>query len=204
VAGVPDPHASEWGACALCGEAFPPNGKMCPTCGATEAVRPGATEALLPRTRRRYKLVRALRVFAVVVVILGLAWATLSGALTGPPTYADPLTTSGWQNVGPGNFSVLSGAISGEDYIQGNFTVENPPGAPLTLEVFNSTDYPYFTAHAPSIPLLVMNGSSEAFAFAAPYTDTFYFVFVNSFGIWTGINLHVYVVTAYESNVVLD
>ena len=70
------------------------------------------------------------RVFAVVVVILGLAWATLSGALTGPPTYADPLTTSGWQNVGPGNFSVLSGAISGEDYIQGNYTVENPPGAP--------------------------------------------------------------------------
>ena len=51
--------------------------------------------------------------------------------------------------------------------------------------MFNSTDYPYFTAHAPSIPLLVMNGSSEAFAFAAPYTDTFYFVFVNYFGIST-------------------
>ena len=130
MAGVPDPHASEWGACALCGEAFPPNGKMCPTCGATEAVLPGATEALLPRTRRRYKLVRALRVFAVVVVILGLAWATLSGALTGPPTYADPLTTSGSAERRPGNFSVLSGAISGEDYIQGTSRSRTRPAPP--------------------------------------------------------------------------
>lgn len=204
MAGVPDPHASEWGACALCGEAFPPNGKMCPTCGATEAVRPGATEALLPRTRRRYKLVRALRVFAVVVVILGLAWATLSGAISGPPTYQDPLTTSGWQNVGAGNFTYLSGPVTGEDYIQGNYSVDNPPGAPITLEVYNSTDFPDFAAHAPAIPLLVQNGSSQTFAFAAPYTDTFYFVFVNTFAPSTGLDLHIYVVTAYESNVVVD
>jgi hypothetical protein len=201
---MPEARSAEWGTCALCGEAFPPKGAMCPTCGALQSVRPGATSQLPPRTRRRFQLVLALRVLAVVVVVLGLAWATLSGALTGPPTYADPLTTSGWQTVGPGNFSVLSGPVSGEDYIQGNYSVENPPGAPLTLEVFNSTDYPYFAAHAASTPLLVLNGSAEPFAFAAPYTDTFYFVFVNGFAPTTGIALHVYVSTEYESNVELD
>jgi len=149
-------------------------------------------------------MVQALRVVVVVVVILGLAWATLSGAISGPPTYADPLTSSGWQTVGAGNFTYLSGPVTGEDYIQGNYSVENPPGAPLTLEVFNSTDFPDFAAHAPAIPLLVINGSAEPFAFAAPYTDTYYFVFVNSFAPSTGIDLHVFVSTAYESNVVVD
>ena len=95
----------------------PAERRRCPTCGASLAVRPG-TEAVLPRTRRWYKLVRALRVLVVVVVILGLGWATLSAALTGPPTYTDPLTTAGWQTVGAGNYTYLSGAISGEDYIR--------------------------------------------------------------------------------------
>jgi hypothetical protein len=199
-----DPRAVEWGTCALCGEAFPPNGAKCPTCGALQSVRPGATESLPTRTRRRYKFVMALRVLVVVVVILGLAWATLSGAISGPPTYQDPLTTSGWQNVTAGNFTFLSGPVTGEDYIQGNFSVDNPPGAPITLLVFNSTDFPDFAAHAPSIPLLEQNGSDQAFAFAAPYTDTFYFVFVNTFAPSTGLDLHIYVNTAYESNVVID
>jgi hypothetical protein len=139
----------------------------------------------------------------VVVVILGIAWATLAGAITGPPTYADPLTTSGWQTVGAGKFTYLSGAVTGEDYIQGNYSVANPPGAPLTLEVFNSTDFPAFAAHAAATPLLTLNGSAEPFAFAAPYTDTYYFVLVNSFAPSTGIDLHVYVSTNYESNVII-
>ncbi|HEV8049734.1 MAG TPA: hypothetical protein VGP88_03980 [Thermoplasmata archaeon] len=199
-----DPRAAEWGTCSLCGEAFPPNGAKCPTCGALHSVRPGQENALPRRTRRWFKMVQALRVAVVVVVILGLAWATLSGAISGPPTYADPLTTSGWQTVGAGNFTYISGPVTGEDYIQGNYSVENPPGAPLTLEVFNSTDFPDFAAHASAIPLLVINGSAEPFAFAAPYTDTYYFVLVNSFAPSTGIDLHVYVATNYESNVVVD
>lgn len=199
-----DPHAKEWGTCALCGEAFPPGGKSCPTCGAPNDVRPGA-EASLPRRRRQwFQTIRALRVLAIVVVILGLAYATLSAGISGPPTVADPLTTAGWHDLGPGNYSALSGPITGEDYIVGNYTVTDPPGAPLTLEVFNSTGFSDFTLHLAAQPLAVQNGSGGRIVFAAPYTDTFYLVFSNGFAPSTGIALQVYVVTNYESNVVVD
>jgi hypothetical protein len=201
---MPDERSQEWGSCAFCGEAFPPNSTACPTCGAGLAVRPGATAALPRRKRQWFGLVRSLRVLIVVVVILGLGWATLSAALTGPPSYTDPLTTAGWHDVGAGNYTYLSGAISGEDYIEGNYTVANPPGAPLTFEVFNSTSFAAFSTHSAAQPILVQNSSSSRIVFAAPYTDTFYLVFVNSFAPATGIDLHVFVTTNYESNVVLD
>ncbi|MCI4362028.1 MAG: hypothetical protein L3J77_02395 [Thermoplasmata archaeon] len=201
---MPDEHAKEWGSCAFCGEAFPPTAPSCPTCGASLAVRPGAVAALPKRKRQWYGLVRSLRLLIVVVVILGLGWATLSAALTGPPTYTDPLTTAGWHTVGAGNYTYLSGAISGEDYIAGNYTVENPPGAPLTFEVFNSTSFAAFATHSAAQPILIVNSSSTRIVFAAPYTDTFYLVFVNNFAPSTNINLQVFVTTNYESNVVLD
>lgn len=201
---MPDDRSKEWGACALCGEAFPPNATGCPTCGASVAVRPGAASALPKRRRQWFGMVRSLRVFIVVVIILGLGWATLSAALTGPPTYSDPLTTAGWHSVGAGNYTYLSGPVSGEDYIEGNYSVANPPGAPLTFEVFNSTSFAAFATHGAAQPIVVQNGSSSRIIFAAPYTDTFYLVFVNSFAPSTGIDLRVYVTTNYESNVVLD
>ncbi|HKV90170.1 MAG TPA: hypothetical protein VJQ43_03120 [Thermoplasmata archaeon] len=200
---MPDPRALEWGTCSVCGEAFPPNAAGCPTCGATGGIRPGA-EARLPRWgRRRFQLIKGLRVLAIVGVIGGLGWATLSAGLSGPPTFTDPLTTSGWHDVSAGNFSTLSGPITGEDYIVGNYTVVNPPGAPLTLEVFNSTGFSHFALHADERPMVVQNGSAGRIVFAAPYTDSFYFVFVNGFAPTTAIDLHVYVVTNYESNVVV-
>lgn len=199
-----DDRSKEWGACALCGEAFPPKAASCPTCGASVAVRPGAVNALPKRRRQWFGLVRSLRVFIVVVVILGLGWATLSAALTGPPTYSDPLTTRGWHSVGAGNYTYLSGPVSGEDYIEGNYSVANPPGAALTFEVFNSTSFAAFSTHGPAQPIVVQNASASRIVFAAPYTDTFYLVFVNSYAPSTGIDLNVFVTTNYESNVVLD
>jgi hypothetical protein len=199
-----DDRSREWGTCALCGEAFPPKASACPTCGAGQSVRPGTESALPRRTRQRVQLVRWLRVTLVVVVILGLGWATLSAGLSGPPTYADPLTTTGWHDVGAGNFTYISGPITGEDYIQGNYSVMNPPGAPLTFEVFNASGFQAFAGHSPARPILVQNSTTSRIVFAAPYTDTFYLVFVNPFAPSTGIDLHVYVATSYESNVVVN
>lgn len=201
---MPDEPSREWGSCALCGEAFPPTGKVCPTCGASVAVRPGAESALPRRSRQRFELVRWVRALAVVAVVLGLGWATLSAGLSGPPSYADPLTTTGWHDVRAGNYAFLTGPITGEDYIQGNYSVTNPPGAPLTFEVFNSTGFTAFATHQSVRPMYIQNGTTSRIIFAAPYTDTFYLVFVNSFAPSTGIDLHVFVTTTYESNVVVN
>lgn len=200
---MPEPSSAAWGTCAFCGEAFPPRARSCPTCGAAEGIPPGAQSQLPRRRRQRFELVRVLRVVAVVAVIIGLAWATFSAGISGPPTVADPLTTAGWHDLGPGNYSSVSGPITGEDYIVGNYTVTNPPGAPLSLEVYNSTGFSNFVLHLGSQPIVVQNGSEGRIIFAAPYTDTFYLVFVNPFAPTTGIDLHVYVVTNYESNVVV-
>lgn len=197
----PSPNA--WGTCGFCGEAYPPGAKVCPTCGGTEEVRAGAQSVLPRRKKARFRLVQLVRVLAVVGVIGGLAYATWSAG-PAPPVVADPLTTSGWHSVGPGNYTYLSGPITGEDYIVGNYSVWNPPGAPLTVEIYNSTDFTYYTSHAPAQPLLTQNGSSGKIVFAAPYTDTFYFVFSNQYAPSTQIDLQVYIVTAYESNVVID
>lgn len=194
---------SEWGTCAYCGEAFPPTAKSCPTCGDRENIQHSAVASLPKRRFARFRLVQVVRVLAIVGVIGGLAWATLAGGFSAP-TVADPLTTSGWHDVGPGNFSFVWGPITGEDYIVGNYTVVNPPGAPLTFEVFNSSGFTAFSAHAAAQPLYTQSGSSGRIIFAAPYTDTFYLVFQNGFAATTGIDLHVFVVTNYESNVVVD
>jgi len=199
-----DLRNAEWGTCAVCGEAFPPGTGTCPTCGAREPIRAGTESALPTRGRRKFQAIRVLRVLVIVGIILGLGWATLSAGLSGPPTLDDPLTTAGWHDVGAGNYTTLSGPITGEDYIVGNYSVANPPGAPLTFEVFNSTGFSAFVLHAPAAPLALQNTSSSRIIFAAPYTDTFYLVFVNPFAPSTGIDLHVYLATNYETNVVVN
>jgi hypothetical protein len=197
------PLPPAWGTCGFCGEAYPPDAKVCPTCGGKEEVRAGAQSSLPPRKRQKFRLIQFMRVLLIVAVIGGLAYATWSSGFS-PPVVADPLTTSGWHTVGPGNYTYLDGPVTGEDYIVGNYSVMNPPGAPLTLEVYNSTDFTFYTAHVGAQPLLEQNGSTGRIVFSAPYTDTFYFVFVNPFAPTTQINLQVYIVTQYESNVVIE
>ncbi|HKV90091.1 MAG TPA: hypothetical protein VJQ43_02715, partial [Thermoplasmata archaeon] len=95
---------NEWGTCAFCGEAFPPQAKSCPTCGDRENIRQGAEKGLPKRRFARFRLVQVVRVLAILGVIGGLTWATLGSGFQAP-TVADPLTTSGWHSVGAGNYS---------------------------------------------------------------------------------------------------
>lgn len=140
----------------------------------------------------------------MVVVIVGLAWAIGSAVYTGPPVYSDPLTTQGSYHLAPGHFTFLSGAITGEDYIVGNYTVTDPVGAAVVFQVFNSTSFQAFDAGKPATPQWSVAGEpSGRIVFAAPYTDTFYFVFQNPYESTSGINETLYASTAYQSNVVI-
>jgi len=159
----------------------------------------------LPRwQRRRVRLAQGLRAFIVVGVVVALALALLDAVWTGPTTFADPLTTQGSYTVAPGNYTVLSGWITGEDYIAGNYTVVNPVGTVVVLEVFNSSSFEQFVQGQPATPQwITTNDSASPIIFAAPYTDVFYFVFENPYNVGSGIVQTLYITTTYESNVVI-
>lgn len=140
----------------------------------------------------------------VIAVAAGLGWALLSAVLTGPPTIADPLTTHGTYVIEPGNYTVLSGWITGEDYIDGNYTILNPVGTSLTFVVYNSSGYLAFLRHQPATPQWTQSGvSSSGIVFAAPYTDTYYLLFVNPYIPTSGIVETIYISTNYQTNVVI-
>lgn len=196
--------SAPWGTCTLCGDAVPPGASGCPTCGYDRAVAVGHTAELPRRERWRLRSVQTVRVALVVGIVGFLSYLLLSAVATGPTTYADPLTTAGTFQIGPGDTTTISGAITGEDYIVGNYTVTEPAGALATLLVMNDSEYTAYLAHAPFTPLQNYPGQSVSrIVFAAPYTDTFHFVFENPYPASSGIVLSVYVATNYESNVVL-
>ena len=150
------------------------------------------------------QFISALRVVLVIAVIVGVAYAILSAVVTGPPVIADPLTTSQTLSAGPGNFSYLSGLITGEDYIIGNYTVMDPLGALVTFNVFNSTEFQAYANHQPAQSQWAVSAQSTGrIIFAAPYTDTFFLVFSNPYLPVTHLGIQVYVSTNYVSNVVL-
>lgn len=154
-----------------------------------------------PRLRR---FLQVTQVLVVVAVVVGLGYVIVSALVQGPPGFPDPLTTRGVHVVGPGNFSYFSGSITGEDYVTGNYTVLNPPGAFVGFAVYNTTGMIAYVHHQPARPLWNQSGeASGRIVFAAPYTDVFYFVFVNPYPASTGITLNVYVTTTYQSNVVI-
>ena len=195
---------ASWGTCTLCGDAFPPGATSCPTCGYGRSVTDGSAQALPRRERWRLRSVQSLRVAIVVGVVGFLAYLLVSAVASGPTTYADPLTDATSYTIAPGTFAVLSGAITGEDYVVGNFSVTNPAGAQVTLLVMNDSEYAAFLQHQSETPLQTFPPSSSSrIVFAAPYTDTFHFVFENLYPASSGLDLSVYVVTNYESNVVL-
>ncbi len=156
------------------------------------------------RQRQRVRLAQFLRAFIIVGVCAGLAFALLDAVYTGPTTFADPLTTQGTYTVAPGNYTVLSGWITGEDYIDGNYTVVSPVGTVVVLEVFNSSSFEQFLQGQPANPQwITTNDSASPIIFAAPYTDMFYFVFENPYNVGSGITQTVYISTQYQSNVVI-
>lgn len=196
----------EWGTCTFCGDAVPPDAKMCPTCG--KEVGSPAEQAALARNRpvhRRLVLLRWLRILVVVAVVATIGWAVISAEISGPTTFPDPLTGSWTLSLTPGGWGLIAGNITGEDYITGNFTVMTPPGADLVLEIYNSTEFSAFYYHesAQAAAPPDSNVTSARIVFAAPYTDEFYFVFENPYPATSGITEKVFVTTTYETNVVL-
>ncbi len=150
------------------------------------------------------RFLQILRVGVVVGVALGLAYAITSAVWSGPPSIPDPLTTQGTLSVGAGNFSYLSGWITGEDYVDGNFTVVHPLGVPIDFAVYNSTEFSRFANHETAASIWsTSNQSTARIIFAAPYTDVFYLVFQNPYPVSSGINVAVYEVTSYQTNVVI-
>jgi hypothetical protein len=140
----------------------------------------------------------------VVAVVVGLTYVMVGAVWSGPPSYADPLTTRGSYTIAPGSFAYLSGSITGEDYIVGNYTVVTPAGTNVSFQVYNQSEFVAFVHHQPaSAQLSLSPPGGGRIVFAAPYTDTFYFVWANPFPASSGITLSVYAVTNYETNVVL-
>ncbi len=191
-----------WGSCRFCGTAVAPGAAVCGICGADGPVRAG-TFAQAPRSvRRRIVLTGTLRTLIVVGVAVALAYTLIANALSGPPTVADPLTTSGTYTVGPGQAEILQGAVTGGDYIVGNFTSVRPFGADIAFEVYNSTEWNRTLAgENASIAYTTGNESAARIVFSAEYTDNYTFVLVNPYPASSHLNITVYVATQYESNV---
>ena len=196
-------EVGEWVTCGFCGAAGPP-GASCPICGAAQPVVNREIPGLPRRRRYRVRLLQVTRVLVVVAVVVGLAVAIGSAVWSGPPTFPDPLTTRGTLSIPAGHFAYLSGWITGEDYIDGNFSVVAPAGVPINFAVYNSTQFAAYSHGRAAATIWSTNQQPDArIIFAAPYTDTFYLVFQNPYPATSGINVAVYEVTNYQTNVVI-
>jgi hypothetical protein len=198
--------AGRWDSCAFCGDAVPPDAKICPTCGKEQGTP--TERAAVARSRsghRRAVLLRWLRVLVVVAIVATIGWAILSAEISGPTTYSDPLTGAWTFAVPAGGYHLIAGNITGEDYITGNFTVESPVAAQIMLYIYNSSEFGAFYTHQPAQAAQppYTNVSHAYIVFAAPYTDEFYFVFENPYPASSGITENLFVTTTYETNVVL-
>lgn len=202
----PEPPAGTWGACRFCGVAVPAGATTCPICGTDQPVPAGQIDRAPRTVRRRIHLTATLRAAIVVAVVVGLAYTLIAAVLAGPPVVPDPLTTAGSYLLGPGNFTVVSGNITGGDYIQGNYSAMSPPGIDISVAVYNSSEWAWFTTGTGSEGTQWNNTPSweGAIVFAAPYTDTYYFVFTNALPVASGISVDVYITTQYESDVAED
>jgi hypothetical protein len=198
---VTDPTPGTWGACTFCGVAVPAGATTCPICGAPP-VSAAEIRHAPSSVRRRIYMTGAFRSLIVIGVVAALAYAMISAVVTGPPIAPDPLSTAGMYVLGPGNTTVISGEITGGDYVLGNYTAVNPPGVNITLAVYNSTQWTTLVSGGlPGAPQWAPSpGSDVRIVYSAPVTDTFYFVFGNPYPLSSHITVDVYIVTEYESN----
>jgi len=152
--------------------------------------------------RRRLRAAGAFRSLIVIAVALGLAYTMISLVASGPPAVADPLTTSGLYTLGPGNYTIISGEITGGDFVIGNFSTADPVGLNVALTVYNSTEMPQFLNGVSPVPQYTLGPSPTGrIVFSAPYTDEFYFVFSNPYSLTSHLGYTVEISTTYESNV---
>src|ERR1700689_1944034 len=130
---APTPPDPTWGVCSFCAVAVAPGATTCGICGAEEVIRATELRRVSRRQRRRTQATNVFRSLIVVSVVL-----------TGQPNIPDPLTTSAFYTIAPGNFTFLNGNITGGDFIIGNFSTSNPVGLEMELAVYNSTQWPQF------------------------------------------------------------
>jgi hypothetical protein len=200
------PHPDDWGICRFCGVAVAPGATNCGICGADHPL--SAAEAVNPprKVRRWLRLTGAFRMIIIVTVVLGLAYAILSAEVSGPPNLtSDPLTTAGTYSIGPGNYTVIFGDITGGDYVTGNFTAVAPAGVNIALAVYNSSSWNEFHAGAAPTPLYSVGPAYNAQLVYSPIvTDTYYFVFTNPYAPSSNLTIGVYITTLYNANVAND
>jgi hypothetical protein len=195
-----------WGSCAFCGDAVPPDAKICPTCGKEQGTPAERLAQAQSRSgHRRAVLLRWLRLLVVVAIVATIGWAIISAQIAGPTTYSDPLTGAWTFAVQPGGWHIIAGNITGEDYIQGNFSVVSPVAGQVRVYIYNATEWGAFYSGQPAQPVTTpfTNVSSANIVFSAPYTDEFFFVFENPYPVGSNLTETIYVSTTYESNVVL-
>jgi len=159
--------------------------------------------AVAPRkVRRRVRWTAALRTLIVLVVAVGLTYTIVGAVLSGPPNVPDPLTPSGVYAILPARSMILSGDITGGDYVVGNYSTIDPGGVSVSVAVYNSTEWSALERGASTAPAYSIPPEPAArIVFSAPYTDTYYFVFSNPYPVPSGLNVTVYIATDYESNV---
>ncbi|MCI4365691.1 MAG: hypothetical protein L3K10_06495 [Thermoplasmata archaeon] len=182
--------------------AVPPGAATCGICGAGDPIRASEIPFVSKRQRRRLRATGVFRSLLVIGVALGLAYTMVSLVLTGPPTVADPLSTSGTYALGPGNSTVISGEITGGDFVIGNFSTTDPVGLNLMVSVYNSTEWPSVVRGEAVSPQWTLGPTPAGrIVYSAPYTDTFYFVFTNPYPASSHLSLVAEITTQYESNV---
>ncbi len=198
-----DPGPETWGTCRYCGVAVPAGSNRCVECGADLPVGAGELPHAPKRLRVRLHLLKLLRTAIVVGVVAALLYAIVPAVLQGPLVLSsDPLTTSGMYLLGPGNFTVISGEITGGDYVVGNFTAVQPAGLNVNLTVYNSTGWSSFSDHSAATPVWsIPSTDAGRIVYSPPVTGTYYFVFSNPYPPSTHLALSVYIVTQYEPNV---
>jgi hypothetical protein len=199
----PTPPTDEWGSCRFCGVAVPPRAAKCEICGAEHPLSAAELPNAPRSVRRRIRFISALRVIVVVVIVAGLSYTLIGTWFAGPPNVADPLTTSGMYAIGPGNTTVISGEITGGDFVIGNWTAVTPPGANVSIVVYNQTQWSNYLGGAlPGTPQWTnAGGGSGRIIYSAPVTDNYYFVVSNPYPEASHLTIDVYVVTEYQSNV---
>jgi len=198
--------SAEWGNCRFCGVAVPSGAATCGICGAENPLPAGGMERAPRNVRRWVRLTHVFRALVVVVVVAGLAYAILSAELSGPPVLTtDPLTTAGTYTINPQNYTVISGEITGGDYVTGNFTTTHPVGVNIEVAVYNSSEWSQFVAGQSPSPLYSVSPTWNAeIVYAPEVTDTYYFVFTNPYPVSSELTVGVYITTLYNANVAND
>jgi hypothetical protein len=138
-----------------------------------------AFNRLLANPRRRRTFAMVLRA-CLIVGMLGMATAAIYPELTTASAPAqDPMTHAQMLWIPYGNVSGISGLVSGDDMIEGNFTVVGPAGANVLFYIIQMNRTENYTEALPHALYTSNATTGMPIYFTAPYTAVFGFVFYN-------------------------